>query len=169
MHLSKIRERINTLLKQYKHNAVPYYENYKCSPYKCDIEGNGVYSGNYLVMGLFVVFSEGKEKLSFFWEQTGYLRELGVCNCDVFDNIVCIAVMTESGYIWLLDVLVWDSKMLKNEMDENFRLQCLSRLATNTTMPVNYSLHMCINVKKIDENMYPSVVNIYKQMTVFYR
>jgi len=168
MHISKVRELINKALKQYKHNAVPTIEHFECSTYNDDMEGLGVNFDPSMVMGLFVIVSENAQKYSFFWKQSGEITSLGITDSSVFDNIVCFAAMTSQGYIWLLDLLIWDSRDFRNE-NNDFRFKCLVRLTTNTQMPSTYSFHLPVQVKKIDKNMYPTVYEFYKNMTIFHK
>jgi len=164
MHISKIREKINTLLKQYKHNAVPDIQYFKSTSYKPDMEGLGIISFGSMVLGLFIILTENSKKYSFFWEETGNILNLGPVETSVFDNVVCNAVITQDGSVWLLDLIIWDSSNFRQK-DEEFRFQCLVRLTTNTSS--NNALHIATQVKKMDITKYPSVIEFFQKMTIF--
>lgn len=167
MHIAKVRESVNKVLKQYKHNAVPIVDHFEYSTYYDGVEGLGINYDPNMVVGLFIVLSEDTKKYCFFWSKTGEIYCLGEIECSVFDNVACFAAMTNS-YVWLLDLLFWDSKDFRKE-NLDFRFQCLVRFTTNATMPGTYTLHLPVQVKKTNKELYPTLVEHYKMLMVFHK
>lgn len=164
--LSYIRERINGLLKQYKHNALPDVDEFVASVYNENSNGCGIPICDEYNKGLFIILSENNnfsKKQSYFLDENGNIFELGEVNANVFDNVLCNAILKNDG-VWLLDLIIYDNKDFRKQ-NEDFRFQCLVRLTTNTTC--NFQLHMPVIIRPVDKEKYPSVYEFSKSFMVF--